>query len=64
MKNLIMNTIPICFSLSFKMKLAQINSKGFHTGENPDVPVMIYPNAELQEKQIKLDNKGKAGIYR
>ena len=28
------------------------------------VPVICYPNAEIQKKQIMQDNKGKAGIYR
>ena len=26
--------------------------------------IKVYPNAELQKKQILQDNKGKAGIYR
>jgi len=32
--------------------------------QKPVVPVMIYSNAELEEKQIKADSKGKTGIYR
>jgi hypothetical protein len=26
--------------------------------------IKVYPNAELQKKQILQDNKGRAGIYR
>lgn len=46
-----------------KIYLSRIDKKGLHTG-NPKVPVMRYLNADLQKKQIKLEAKGKAGIYR
>jgi len=65
MKTLIMITDPIFYSLSFKMRhylITQTNRRGFHT--LPVAPAMTYPNADLQKKQIMLDNKGKAGIYR
>jgi hypothetical protein len=28
------------------------------------VPIVLYSNAGLQEKQIRKENKGKAGVYR
>jgi hypothetical protein len=28
------------------------------------VPVRSYPNADLQKKEICIDNKNKTGIYR
>lgn len=65
MKTLIMITDPIFYSLSFKMRhylITQTNRRGLHT--LPVAPAMTYPNADLQKKQIMLDNKGKAGIYR
>lgn len=44
------------------MSTFKFYSKGLHT--LPVVPVRVYTDAELQKKQILLDNKGKAGIYR
>jgi group I intron endonuclease len=41
-----------------------ISSRGLHTGKNPVIPVKIYLDAEQQKKQIMLDNKDQAGIYR
>lgn len=66
MKNLKMITNTTSFYLSSKLQhCLQTKFAGkscLHT--LPIVPVIKYPNAELQKKQILQDNKGKAGIYR
>lgn len=31
---------------------------------NNFIPVAIYENAKLQQKQIMKENKGKSGVYR
>ena len=41
-----------------------IRRRGLHTGKNPAIPVKIYSDVEQQKKQIMLDNKNQAGIYR
>ena len=58
------NTIP--FSLLPKLLHClqnQIYKKGFHTANNPVVPVKVYANADIQKLEILNENRGKSGIY-
>jgi hypothetical protein len=40
----------------------KISGKGIHSLPNP--PVKVYNNADLQKKQILIENKEKSGVYR
>lgn len=40
----------------------KLSVRGLQTLSNP--PVKVYNNADLQKKQILIENKGKSGVYR
>jgi hypothetical protein len=44
------------------LQFLTIRGRGIHTLPNP--PVKVYSNADLQKKEILLENKEKSGVYR